>query len=64
MKTKTHLIQIRVSHAERDLAKQEAEKSGISFSEWVRRKIIETGTLESRVDALESALARIEQRIK
>ena len=62
MRTKTFNACIRLSQNEREHIEQEAQKDGITFSEWVRRKII-GNTLESRVERIEAILTDLQRRI-
>ena len=63
MKLKNDLIQVRVSESERERARQEAEKIGVSVSEWIRKRITQLDS-DTRLARIESILTDLQRRIK
>jgi len=56
---KTYPLHIRVSFDEKERIEREAKNSNVSLSEWIRRKIVDTNTLEKRVDKIEEILSKL-----
>ena len=58
MKLKNDLIQVRVSQEEREHARRQAEREGISVSEWIRCLITRIDG-NMRLERIESLLTRL-----
>ena len=58
------LVAVRLTPEEKKVLEELAEKDELSFSEFARRRLKGTPSINSRLETLEAALARIEQRLK